>query len=328
MPAFRFLVLGVCVLLFWSGVTFAAKTSTIYATSFDSPPFEPLPGFWAGVDGWTSTDPDNGSAAVVQAGGAVYLGAVPPAGSLAAAGRSFGEWNLQPARNPIVRVESRLAIVDSTNGRHDAFLIAVYNRASRFVGALMFDNRTNDLFWDDGRFLFPLGRTFTNNYLLGSALIMDFSTNRVIIEGLDDDGRWFPLASNLRLHGGSDALDFGSVDYQWLLTTAGSPGDNYLLLDSMQVTTTTTPSLLIERGRVQRITRSRVVLRGLQPLRESVEIEWRQKGRKKWTRLVRRADRWRLPLQGFAVGRTTVEFRLLNAVRRVIDTKRVVVVRR
>lgn len=128
---------------------FPARATSLYTTEFDNPPFAPSPGFWAGVDGWLSTDPGNGSVAITSDGGAGYLGIVPPAGSFSQVWRNFG-LEILDLDLPIVRIRTRIAVVDSTNGRFDFFSLSVFNDRGQLLASLLLDNGPTQFLFDGG----------------------------------------------------------------------------------------------------------------------------------------------------------------------------------
>jgi hypothetical protein len=319
------LFLAICAGILAATVS-TASAVTLYSTSFNNPPFDPASGFWAGVDGWAATDPSNGSAGVMPGGGAVYLGNTAPANMYSAAERLFG-FDAVSLGVPIVKIRTRLMIADSTNSHRDAFGLTIFNRSGSFVCGLVFDNIEKAIYYDDGAQGTFLNLFFVNGVPLEASLILNLSTNRASLSFYDEAGKEYPAFTNVTLNQTGAALDFGALDYQWLLneTTAG---DNFMVVDSLSVEVQKNPALVIAKGTRQRTKADSYILRGGQAAEDDVRIEWKSKTQWRWTPVRGAATNWTIRLRRLTKGRNAVQIRMLDALGRTIDQQNVNILRK
>lgn len=306
----------------------AARGTNLYSTSFDNPPFDPATGYWAGVDGWQASDPSNGSAAVVAGGGAVYLGYVAPAGGYSTVWRPFG-LDVLGLNAPILKIHTRLGIVDSTNSHYDGFGFSIYNRTGDLLCRFLFDNSNNQLDFDSGSGALEVvpGR-FANGQYYAVELTLNFATSRATLTLYDGGGTPHTIFENRAFNAAGRALDFGAFDYLWLLNNSGTAGDNAMQIDSLSIDAEANPTLVLARGPKQRTRRPTYVLRGGQPAGDAVRIEWKTKDSWRWKPVSGSPTQWKIRLKRLRIGRTVVHFRLLDVLGRTIDQKNVTVLRR
>jgi hypothetical protein len=304
----------------------AASAVTLYSTTFSNPPFDPTAFYWAGVEGWQATDPNNGSAAVGNNGGVVYLGYVAPADTVSIVERAF---NLDPVaiNLPIVKIRTRLAIDHSTNGFSDVFGFGIYNRAGNLVCSVLLDNWDGGLYYDPGTGPQALGLYFSNGFFLEVSLTLNFATNRASLSFFDAAGTEHPAFQNATLNKTGASLDFATFDYLWLLSSA-TAGDNAMVIDSLSVEASANPTLTFSKGKMQRAKRDTYVLRGGQAAGDDVRVEWKSKTQRRWTAVRGSATSWTIRLRKLRKGRNIVQLRMLDALGRTIDQKRIVVVRK
>jgi hypothetical protein len=299
---------------------------TLYSTSFSDPPFSAASGYWAGVDGWTSTDPSNGTAAVTSDGGAVYLGAVKPSGTSAGAWRRLA-YDPVASGNPIVTITVGVAIVPPTNGHYDTFAMVVYNSTGAFLGAFLFDTYSQSLYYDDGTGPIRLPGSFSYSGFFKIVWTVDFSTNRTSAHVPLAGGSPFVLFEKRTFHAAGRPLNLNEIGFLWL-PTAATTGDNYILIDLLTVDALPAPRLAIKKGRSHRTKGASYVLRGGQAPGDDVQIQWRTKSHRRWTSVKGVPTNWSLRVKPLQPGRNTVELRLLNAVQKEIDHQRVTITRR
>lgn len=311
----------------WLAGLGGATGASLYSTSFSNPPFDPAVGYWAGVDGWLATDPSNGSAAVAPGGGAVYLGSVAPAGSVSSVGRPF---NLDPAglNVPIVKIRTRIAIYDSSNGRYDGFGFAIYNRAGEELCAFLVDNSDYHVYFDFGAGAEMLAGRFFNAQYFEVSLTLNFATSRASLTIYDTGGGEHPVFENRAFNVAGRASNFGEFDYLWLLNGTGTAGNNAMLIDSLSVDAEANPVLTLAHGRTQRTRRDNFILRGGQDAADAVQIEWRSKDQRRWKKVNGASTAWKIRLKHLNQGRNVVQLRMLDVIGRTIDQTKVTVLRR
>jgi hypothetical protein len=316
---------AICALGLFAGVA-SASAVTLYSTSFNNPPFA-AGSFWAGVDGWLATDPNNGSAAVTQAGGAVYLGWNPPSGSYSAAGRAF---NLDPVAlgMPIVKIRTRLVIYDSSNSHYDLFGFSLFNKAGEFLWSLVLDNSNYHAYFDPGTGLELVQGRFYNAQFLVVGLTINFATNRASLTIYDSDGNPFPVFENQIFHKSGRALNLGEFDYTWFINSSGTAGDNAMVIDALSVEAQANPALVIAKGKTQRTKRDTYILRGGQAPEDDVRVEWKSKVQWRWMPVRGTTSNWTIRLRKLAKGRNVVQLRMLDALGRTIDQTKVTVLRK
>jgi hypothetical protein len=311
---------------FWGGLG-AVSGASLYSTSFNNPPFNPATGNWAGVDGWFASDPTNGSAAVVPSGGAVYLGAVAPAGTISNAGRLF---NFDPAalNVPIVKIRTRITIYDSSTAFYDVFGFGIYNRAGGLLCAFLLDNSDYHVYFDFGAGpeLMP-GRFFNAQYF-DVSLTLNFATSRASLTIYDTGGGAHPVFENRVFNPSGQALDLGEFDYLWLINSSGTAGDNAMLIDSFSASAEPNPVLTLAKGRTQRTRRETFVLRGGQAGENDVRVEWKSKMHWRWGAVRGSSTAWSIRLKKLVKGRNVVHLRMLDALGRTIDQQKVTVLRK
>jgi hypothetical protein len=309
------------------GTVASAPAATLYSTSFNNPPFNPVTGYWAGVDGWVASDPSNGSAAVTADGGAVYLGHIAPSGSASGVGHTFG---LDPVALglPIVKIRTRLLVSVSTNGHYDVFGFALYNRAGQFLWSFLLDTWSGFGYFDPGTGAQMLPGQFHSGQFFDVGLTINFSTNRASLTIYDSAGTPYPIFENRAFHDSGHALDLGEFDYQWLLNSPGAAGDNFMVVDSLSVEAQATPTLVLARGKTQRAKRDTYILRGGQAEEDDVRIEWKSKAQRRWTKVRGSSTNWTIRLRRLTKGRNAVQLRMLDVLGRTIDQTTVTVLRK
>lgn len=304
-----------------------ARGGTIYSTGFDDPPFSPSTRQWAGVDGWYSSDPTNGSVAVLQAG-EVYIGYTPPAGSHAFVARDFS-FDPVGSKQPIVKIHTNLEFAASTNGHSDAFAFVVTNANGNYICSLYFDNGTGNMYFDNGNAnLQPLPYYYFAGYLLQFDLEIDFSTGLATATLTGTTGITKDLFRNQKLNVSGSALNFGTVGYLWMPTNPSAPGNNFMMVDALSIDASPAPSLVLVKGTVHHVTGPNFIIRGGQAAEDNVRVEWRTKKHHQWTPVRGTSTSWLVPVRPLVKGRNLVDVRLLNANDVVIDQKRVVIIRK
>ena len=227
---------------------FGAATSQVATLMIQTPllgvayqtGFEPNEGFspdadLAGQAGWRG-EGSGGNGIVTNffpgKGQQAYVGYAPP---LNTNDELFLAWyplnlaNIAPARP--LRFSVLMEIVDSSNDSYDAFQWVFYNTLGQKIFLIDFENsdwriwsRSGTNNWID------TGRTFTNDQPYELSVLMDFERKRWSAT-LDE----VVLAADQPLGSPGQTTDLGDIDATWMITTPGSPGDNYLLFDDFRV---------------------------------------------------------------------------------------------
>lgn len=297
----------------------------LYETQFSPQQFSPTFGYWAGVEGWFSNFPDNGSVGVLSEGGAVYVGYIDPKSEVGVFVWQPLDFRPLKRKKPIVTIETVLAVFDSSVQRFDPFALALYNRTGGFLCALYLDNETLRPFFDDGSGPMPLEARFPNNTFFRVRMRLDFSTNRA--------SAWFgprgsetALFENRLMHSGGRTLDLGEFDFLWLTNGSGVRGDNFLAIDSLAISADAPPPLKVP-GRV-RSRSSTFVLTGRLAEEANLDVEFRTAGSKKWRKAHSHRGQWSCRVRGLRIGANRVEVRTVNSRGKPVDTRRLVVERR
>jgi hypothetical protein len=310
-----------------AGVKGASASIVLYETSFNNPPFVAA-SYWAGVDGWYASDPGNGSAAVASDGGAVYLGYTPPAGSVSFVERSF---MFDPVARglPIVKINTQMAIVDSTNSRFDAFGLVLYNAAGELLGVILFNNADFSLAYNDGGNVdHVLPGHFSAGVYFRITWTIDFSTNLASAIATNPDGSTFSLFSNRTFNATGRSLNLGAFDFGWIVNSTGTAGNNYLVADSFSVEAFPAPTLSGGRWQQHRTRKSSYTLRGAQAADDNVRVQVRAPGKRRWAVARASSTGWSFRVRKLVPGKNFVKVRLLNAVGAVIDQRKVVILRK
>lgn len=301
-----------------------ATALTLYQTQFSPPQFAPNY-YWAGVDGWRSNFPDNGSVGVLAEGNAVYLGYNDPQSE-------FGVFvwrplDFQPVKRkkPVVTIETVVAIFDSSVQRFDPFAFGIYNRAGEFLCAFYLDNETLRPFFSDGSTTQMLAVPFRNNTFFRIRLRLDFSTNRACA-WFGPQGSEIVVFEDRVMHSGGRTLDLGEFDFLWLTNSGGVRGDNFLAIDSLTISADALPALKVPK-RV-RTRSSAVLLKGRLDEEAHLGVEFRPAGSKKWKKARSRRGKWSCKVRGLRNGTNVVELRTVNTRGRQVELERVVVERR
>jgi hypothetical protein len=308
------------------GVMEGTASTVLYSTAFNNPPFVAA-SYWSGVDGWFASDPNNGSSAVLPEGGAVYLGHAAPSGGVSLVERGF---SFDPVARglPIVKIDTRIAVVDSTNSRFDVFGLALYNAAGDLLGVILFNNADLSTLYNDGGVDHPLSTRFANGVYFRLTWTIDFSTNLASAIATNSDGSVISLFSNRAFNVSGRALNLGAFDFGWIVNSSGAAGDNYLVVDAFSVEAFPAPSLSGGRWQQHRTRKASYTLRGAQAADDNVKIQVRAPGSRRWKAAKGLPARWSFRVRKLQVGRNLVKVRLLNAVGAVIDQRKVTIFRR
>jgi hypothetical protein len=247
-----------------AGVSAADTNSTVlYATGFEiSEKFDPAYTL-LGQNDWTGSG-DGGNGLVnnyfPNMGQQAFIGYAPPTGTNESLYLWYPNSNTKTQYTRI-RFSVDMAIVDSTNQKYDDFRWSTYNTAGDKLFTLNFDNYALAVTYslDDTNGFISTGHTFTSNTLYSLVIDMDFKMN-LWSAYIDDD----TVVSNLPIVKSTKPLDFGDVDAVWVLYTAGSAGDNYMLFDNYTVLAVKTPLPTLSAPKfqtIQRLSADSVLLR-------------------------------------------------------------------
>ncbi|MEM7383902.1 MAG: hypothetical protein AAF514_03070 [Verrucomicrobiota bacterium] len=230
-----------CVILLFValvGTIGSASAALVYATDFED--FSEGTDQLVGTEGWQGTFEgteshgiDNGT--IADGGQSAYIGfglpvtSNPDDGLVVSAYRPI---NLDPVGDgfSLVRFQSTIAIFDSSNSQYDSFFISAYDRSGNFLSGLVFDN-TEEFFgiWRyDGEEFYDTGIFFDHEIAYEVQLDIDFGTNRW---SADLDGQ--SLFEDETFSQASLNNGLGDFSFEWELTNAALPGDNWLSFDDV-----------------------------------------------------------------------------------------------
>ncbi len=214
----------------------AQQGATVYATDFNSFPLGD--DTVVGTDGWNGNNTGLGvhgtDAFITGLGRSVFLGGVRPATTFTTLFRTVN-FDAVEDGTPVVVIDAAIGIQDSTNGRRDSFFLSVYNISGQFLGALEFDNTPLGfgLWRSDGVSSFDTGEAFVRNELMLVTARIDLAANTWSVF-IDDNP---PIFEDAPFNASGQALDLGSVAFEWKLAAAlpGGFGDNFMLFDDLGI---------------------------------------------------------------------------------------------
>lgn len=210
-----------------------ARATTLYSTTFPSPPFTALQP-WSGVDGWFGLNTSNLQDDVILDVGGGDLGGL--LGNDNTNQESFISI-FQPIAydpvgqgEPIVTLTGRIGFQSSGNGHHDTFSIAFFNQNTQLLAEFLVEPETMLLSYSDGTQTTPIGPTLNKTGFLPYVFRIDFENNSW---SLTIDG--FPVFNDETF---SDPmlmrdLNLGSFDFIWAPTDPTNSGDNYMVVDDL-----------------------------------------------------------------------------------------------
>jgi hypothetical protein len=136
---------------------------------------------------------------------------------------------------PQVQFSAMMSIFDSTatNANWDDFEWGVYNQEGDFLFSLDFDNYYLEIFYylDDNNPRVSSGLLFTNGVAYPVRLDLDFANNRW---SATFDGKL--VATNQPITTKGSPLNLGDIDASWIVYSADTPGDNYMVFDNYLIT--------------------------------------------------------------------------------------------
>ena len=210
----------------------AAPAVDLYTTDFES--FPVGGNQLGGRDGWVVSNVASAVTGILDfspnSPRAAYIGF---ATTTATSVFTWRPVNYSPVASgtPVIKFSVDLLISDSTNGQRDDFFFMIYNTTGQVLGGIDFYNVNQGVFRFDGAAFQSLG-TFQRNARYTLVATIDFAANRwsVTLNG----GAVF---TNQPLTVTSNALTLGDIDAAWFITTAGSPGNNFMVFDNYRIST-------------------------------------------------------------------------------------------
>lgn len=210
----------------------------IYSTDFSDPPFQPGVDTWAGTDGWEANESSVQGIFNYSGTQAGFLGFNAPANTNGI-GYIDRLLNYDPvgAGTPVVNFSMDVAIEDSSNGQYDNFFVDIYNADFDLLGSINFDNTPLEMWRYDGASYFNTGATFENNTLYTLQFSINFGSN-IWSANLGS----ISLFSGVTFNGDGANLNLGGIAFSWVLSDQSAPGDNFMVVDNIQVTGVPEPS--------------------------------------------------------------------------------------
>jgi hypothetical protein len=213
---------------------YTATASVLYQTSF-----EPGEGYNTSLDlvgqnGWLGAGSGgNGlvSGFIPGRGQHAYVGFTPPTTSDVSLFVYHPiNTNLQQARFSVT-----MAIIDSSTTNRDDFYWSVFNRQGHQLFTVDFDNyELNIYYYLDGKTnRTSSGLSFTNGGAYQLSLALDFSHNQW---SASLDGALIATNQPITMVGAS--LNLGDIDAAWVVFDPDAPGDNFMVFDDYQISTT------------------------------------------------------------------------------------------
>jgi hypothetical protein len=217
----------------------AAASTVLYQTSFEF-----AEGYSTNLDlvgqrGWVvAGSGGNGLVSGYFSGGGqqAYIGFSPP-GPTDASLIAY-----QPINKtvPQAQFSVTMAIIDSsaTNTNRDDFYWSVYNKQAHSLFTLDFDNYELKLYYylDNTNGRTWSGISFTNGAEYHLNMALNFDSNRW---SATFDGR--AVATNQPITTTGAPLNLGDIDAGWAIFDPAAPGDNYMVFDDYQITTSAPP---------------------------------------------------------------------------------------
>ncbi|MBI5767106.1 MAG: immunoglobulin domain-containing protein [Verrucomicrobia bacterium] len=208
----------------------STDSTDLYTTDFES--FTVGSDTIIGTDGWSSTNYGSGASGIIQStqfgSKAAYVGFNSTTDSLVSVWRPIGYLPVAAA-TPTVNFSVDLAIIDSTNGKRDAFFFLLYNASGQLLASLAFDNVGQRIYRYDGSVYRDVGAfTRGTRYALTASINFAAGTWTAALAGTT-------LFANQQVNAVGRSLSLGMITTTWLPTTTGSPGDNYLLFDNYRI---------------------------------------------------------------------------------------------
>jgi len=138
-----------------------------------------------------------------------------------------------PTETPIIQFTVLLEIVDSTNRHFDEFQWIVSNTAERPLLTISLENNSREIFFiRDGIDTFQsTGVKFENNVRYAFELTMNFAENTWSAKL---DGALLASAQPIALP--ATLRDLGDVAAAWVVKEIATPGDNFMVFDSYEIT--------------------------------------------------------------------------------------------
>ncbi len=139
---------------------------------------------------------------------------------------------LAPASHSVVRFSVAMAVFSSSNGRHDDFRWSVYNTNGGRLFTLDFDASSLLISYslDDGLGFRSTGLQFARDTLYSLVVTMNLAQNAwtASMGGV-------PIVASQPVTTTGQSRSVADVDAVWVVRTAGSPGDNYLVFDDYSI---------------------------------------------------------------------------------------------
>ncbi|KAB2638633.1 MAG: BACON domain-containing protein, partial [Verrucomicrobia bacterium] len=265
------------VILILAATSLTAKGGVLYKTGFettDAPPFAAGVGTVAspklvGTDNWAmvaSPTPGNiatyypfagiDSSLVLELGQTAALGylgttALPSTTQFIRVARKV---DAQPGGLPVIDFYCQIGLTQSTNGHSDDFELLVYNWDDKVLGGLTFDLTQSKLFRYDAN---DFNTTSTDSPYTDTGLSLSSLYGKVVEVTMRvnyQTNTWTATVSGVQVAGGTQftrrpttgtnaaARTFGSLSARWYITTAATPGNNWMLFNDWTITNST-PSI-------------------------------------------------------------------------------------
>jgi alpha-tubulin suppressor-like RCC1 family protein len=211
-------------------------TSDLYFADFES--WGSGTNFLAGHEGWLTTSATIGTSGVMANATTnahtAWLGYGATQESSVSVWRPIG-YDPLAGNTSVVNFSVDLTLFDSTNGQRDSFWFTLYNLQGQPLGSIVFDNASGCIFRYNEQSYYNVG-TFTRGAAYTLAVTMDFFNN---VWSASLSGGYLFSGETINFLGRARSL--GDLAISWVITTPGSPGNNYLLFDNYRVSVPSLP---------------------------------------------------------------------------------------
>ncbi len=132
----------------------------------------------------------------------------------------------------IVEFSTLVSVIDSTNGKYDGFGFDLYNWEGEWLFGVLLDNSSfkvltasaaNTTYEDSGV-------TFENGKIYTLTMSIDLALNRITVKLGNKT-----VASSKVMANASIAANLGYLDFTWYAYNPAAPGNNFMLLDDLEI---------------------------------------------------------------------------------------------